>query len=129
MERRKFIKSCCIVGAGIPIAGLILSSCESLNYAQTTTKSNTIIVPLSEFYYEVKGQQKKRKFVLVNNDRARFPIWIYDQKLTEEAREKGQSTYVASLLKCTHQGCSLNVGGGVYLPLSRSGVFYQRSST
>jgi hypothetical protein len=59
MERRKFLKSCCIAGAGIPIAAAILSSCEPLYYAQATTKSNTVIVPLTEFYYKVKGQRKK----------------------------------------------------------------------
>jgi cytochrome b6-f complex iron-sulfur subunit len=105
MERRKFIKSCCYAGAGIPILGSILTSCESLYYAQSTVKSNTLVVPLSEFIHTQKNKTSQRKFVLVNSDKLKFPVCIYHLE---------KELYVASLLKCTHQGCELNVGGGRY---------------
>jgi cytochrome b6-f complex iron-sulfur subunit len=44
----------------------------------------------------------------VNSEKGKFSICIYNLK------KEGKDSYLASLLKCTHQGCSLNVGGGVY---------------
>ncbi|MFT6715822.1 MAG: cytochrome b6-f complex iron-sulfur subunit [Saprospiraceae bacterium] len=105
MKRRKFIKSCCYVGIGIPILGGILASCESLYYAQSTVKSNKLIVPLLEFTHVQKNKTSKRKFVLVQSDKLKFPICIYHLE---------KEVYVSSLLQCTHQGCELNVGGGIY---------------
>ncbi|MFT6747031.1 MAG: cytochrome b6-f complex iron-sulfur subunit [Glaciecola sp.] len=105
MERRKFIKSCCYVGVGIPIIGSVLASCESLYYAKSTVKSNTLVIPLSEFTRVDKNKTSKRKFILVQTDKLKFPVCIYHME---------KDVYVASLLKCTHQGCELNVGGGRY---------------
>ena len=34
-----------------------------------------------------------------------FPICLY---------KTNEGKYIASLLKCTHNGCELNVGGGIY---------------
>ena len=38
-------------------------------------------------------------------EESQFPICLYKTK---------EDHYNASLLKCTHRGCELNVGGGIY---------------
>ena len=42
---------------------------------------------------------------MIKTEDSEFPICIYKIK---------EDTYVASLLKCTHRSCELNVGGGIY---------------
>ena len=105
MERRKFIKNCCYLGIGLPLSASLLQACGAIYYASSSREGNRLIVPLSEFE-EVKGDKiKDRTFVLVNTDGLQFPIGLYKQK---------DGSYVASLLKCTHRGCELSVGGGIY---------------
>ena len=105
MERRKFIKNCCYTGIGITIAGSVLQSCGSIYYATVSRDVNRLVVKKSEFW-EVKNDKKtERSFVLIKPDDSEFPICIY--KVEDDK-------YVASLLKCTHRACELNVGGGIY---------------
>ena len=106
MERRKFIKKCCIGAAGIPVSALLLSSCESLHYAKFNRKGKNIQIAKSEFVKTKDGKTSKRKFVIVKDDSIAFPICIYNIN---------ESEYIASLLKCTHTACELNVGGGIYV--------------
>lgn len=63
------------------------------------------MVPLSEFVKIKKEVATQRKFVLVKVESLDFPICVY--KVDDE-------NYISSLLKCTHRGCELNVGGGIY---------------
>lgn len=114
MDRWKFIKTlgCAIVSAPFGIS--LLQSCESIYYAQTTYKDNIIIVNKSEFKQEKSKSNSQRNFILINNALDGFPICLYRTK--EE--------YVASLLKCTHQGCELNVGGGIYSCPCHGSEFY-----
>ncbi len=105
MERRKFIKNCCYLGVGLPLSVSLLQSCGAIYYASVSREGNRLLVPLSEFE-EVKGDKiKERSFVLINAEGLKFPICLYKQK---------NGDYIASLLKCTHRGCELNVGGGIY---------------
>ena len=101
MQRRKFIKSCCITTVGITVGGSILQSCGSIYYASVSHEANRLIIKKSEF---LNSKNKERPFVLIKPDNSEFPICVY----------KIKDTYVASLLKCTHRGCELNVGGGIY---------------
>ena len=43
--------------------------------------------------------------MLLNLNDTGFPICLY---------KTSKDIYTASLLKCTHRGCELNVGGGIY---------------
>ncbi len=104
MERRKFIKNCCYTGIGLTITGAILQSCGSIYYATTHRKGDRLAVAKSEFWID-KENNKARSFVLIKPESSEFPICIYKIK---------DDTYVASLLKCTHKACELNVGGGIY---------------
>ena len=105
MERRKFIKSCCYSAIGISVAGVLLSSCESIYYATITRKSNRLVVSKKEFIKIKNEKQSERKFVLIKEDELKYPVCLY---------KVSDNNYSASLLLCTHNGCELNVGGGRY---------------
>ncbi len=105
MERRKFIKTCCYSAIGIPIAATLLQSCGGIYYAIANNKKGKLVISKSEFIQLKKDKKINRKFVLVKTEGLDFPICIYNI---------GENTYSSSLLKCTHRGCELNVGGGIY---------------
>ncbi len=105
MERRKFIKKCCMGVAVASASSLLLSSCEGLHYAKFSRKGKQVQIAKSEFTKVKDGKTSKRKFVIVKDLDFPFPICLYNIK---------DSEYVASLLKCTHTPCELNVGGGIY---------------
>lgn len=90
---------------GITIAGSVLQSCGSIYYATVSHNANRLVVSKSEFWKVKKDRKVNRQFVLVKPDDLAFPICIYKIK---------EDTYIASLLKCTHKACELNVGGGIY---------------
>lgn len=102
MKRKHFLKTCGWALAGLPFASSLLLSCQSIYYASFQQKENLLIVPLSEF--KIEKNDKLRDFVLIQSPYG-FPICIY--KISEKA-------YAAALMKCTHRGCELNVGGGIY---------------
>ena len=105
MERRKFIKACCYSAVGLPALTAVLQSCGAIYYATSTRTTNNIIVARSEFWMIKKDEQVKRAFVLINTTDSEFPICLYNIN---------EDNYLAVLLKCTHKGCELNVGGGIY---------------
>ncbi len=105
MERRKFIKTCCYTAVGLPFAVSLLQSCGAIYYATATQDKEKLTVAKSEFIRVKRDKQVKRAFVLLKTNDFGFPICLYKTQ---------KDNYVASLLKCTHNGCELNVGGGIY---------------
>ena len=105
MERRKFIKACGLTVVGVGLGGGVLSSCSGVHYFTAQSNDNRLSIPLSEFVELKNGKEKRRKYILVNSDQLQFPICVYDVK------EEG---LVSSLMKCTHRGCELSVGGGIF---------------
>ena len=105
MERRKFITNCCVGALGAYTTSVLLSSCETLYYAKSKTENNQIIISKTEFIYKKKEKNKIRKFILITPEEFNFPICIYRTE---------NSQYSASLLKCTHNACELNVAGNIY---------------
>lgn len=104
MERKKFLKVCGCLAVGIPLAGL-MQSCGGIYYATTEEEENKITLEKSQFIIDPDKPEKKRDFVLVESKHYNFPICLY---LINDHE------YVASLMKCTHRGCELNAGGGIY---------------
>lgn len=104
MERRKFIKTCCYTAIGIPFGASMLQSCGAIYYASLSKEPGKLVVAKSEFINEKNNKKTTRDFVLLNMNELGFPICLY----------KVKDKYIASLLKCTHRGCELNVGGGIY---------------
>ena len=105
MERRKFIKTCCYSAIGIPLGGALLQSCGAIYYANSTHEADKLVVARSEFLKVKKNKQTSRNFVLLKTANLGFPICLH---------KTNENSYTASLLKCTHNGCELNVGGGIY---------------
>jgi cytochrome b6-f complex iron-sulfur subunit len=105
MERRKFIKSCCCAVIGVPFTASLLQSCGAIYYANSTRDKERLVVSKSEFIRIKKNKQVERDYVLLSFNEMGFPICLY---------KTDKINYTASLLKCTHNGCELNVGGGIY---------------
>tara|TARA_R110001592_G_scaffold134905_4_gene350794 strand:+ start:5341 stop:5784 length:444 start_codon:yes stop_codon:yes gene_type:complete len=107
MERREFIKNTCLCAIGIPLGISLLESCSLNYYAKYSKANNQLVVPLNEFVNVRNTKEINRKYVLIDAkvEGIDFPICLY---------KKEENKFVASLLKCTHRGCELNVGGGIY---------------
>ncbi|MBK8503566.1 MAG: Rieske 2Fe-2S domain-containing protein [Saprospiraceae bacterium] len=105
MKRINFIKTCGYTAIGFPLTGALLQSCGSIYYATISYDKNLVTVPKSELVLQKKGKTTDRNFVLIKTEASGFPICLY--RLEDDH-------YIAALLKCTHRGCELNVGGGIY---------------
>lgn len=103
MKRKEFVRLCGISILAVPFVSHLLTSCQTIYYAQAVQKENELTIMLSEFMRD-DNKTHYRDFVLVQTSLG-FPICIWRFSETE---------YVASLMQCTHRGCELNVGGGIY---------------
>jgi Rieske Fe-S protein len=101
MDRRSFAKSCmmCMGGA---IVFPELSGCQSMHYTSGTLQPNGLSVAKSEFIYLKRDQRMTRQYIIVNNDKLEFPIYLY---------RFSDNEYSALLMKCTHQGNELQASG------------------
>lgn len=80
-----------------------LQACASSSYFATTTFSNNkFILPKSEFSELKNGKSIRRKYVLLKNEKLRYPIVVF---------EIAEGSYSALLMKCTHNGCELQPAG------------------
>ncbi|TNE60041.1 MAG: Rieske (2Fe-2S) protein [Bacteroidetes bacterium] len=108
MKRSNFIKSTCILGAYgcLGSTGFLIGACSSPAYfARYTLESKRLIVPKSEFEYTTRdGKQEQRQLVLVKPGQAPFPIALF----------RHTNGFSACLMRCTHQGCEVEVQGDRY---------------
>lgn len=105
MNRKKFIRQTGYLLVGIPLGINLLQSCESIYYAKSSQQGSKIIIPKTEFYKNPDDINTKRKYVLLTIENLKFPVCLYHLK---------KENYAAALLQCTHRGCELEVGGGIY---------------
>ena len=105
MNRRHFVKSCCTGAVGTTAFGIGLHSCAPIYYANTSLSNNIITVEKSEFSGNKNNKEYIRKFIMIKIETLEYPICLY---------KIGKEEYTASLMMCTHRGCELNVGGGIY---------------
>lgn len=105
MERRKFLKACCYTVAGAGVLSSGLQSCGTTHYAVARKEGADLVILKSEFWTIRNEKKVNRSFVIIQQDNGEFPICI--NKIEEDK-------YLASLMKCTHRGCELNIGGGIY---------------
>jgi Rieske Fe-S protein len=61
-----------------------------------------IRVPKSEFMYQRKEELFTREYIIVQNDKLEFPIYVY---------RFSDNEYSALWMKCTHQGAELQASG------------------
>jgi Rieske Fe-S protein len=102
MKRREFVKQGCIICAGSVILPGVLSSCQTTHYVNGTVESNGIAVLKSEFTYIQKEKTLLRQFIIIQNDKLEFPIYVY---------RFSDNEYSAVWMKCSHQGAELQASG------------------
>lgn len=100
MDRREFVKQSCLVCLGSGVASLSLSGCMATHYVPGLLEPNGIAVLKSEFINPKK--QTNRQFIIVQNDKLEFPIYLYRFTDTE---------YTALWMQCSHQGNELQALG------------------
>jgi Rieske Fe-S protein len=102
MDRKTFIKTCGFACLGSSVLTM-LEGCVSPEYvAQTILQDRKIVLKKTEFFYIQKDKHIERKYVLVRNDKFRFPIYV---------RKQTEQLYSALLMECTHRSCELNPQG------------------
>jgi Rieske Fe-S protein len=89
----------CLGGGIIPIT---LSSCASTHYATGTVEANGISILKSEFTFMKRDQPATRQYILIQNEKLEFPIYLY---------RFSENEFSALWMKCTHQGTELQASG------------------
>lgn len=102
INRREFVLKACMACAGGSLASTLLSSCRPTYYINGVFEQDGIVISKTEFIYYKKDKPFTRPFIVVENSRLEYPIYLY--RLTE-------SEYSALWMKCTHQGSELQASG------------------
>lgn len=102
MNRKEFIQKCGISCLGFAAIGMILPGCSGSKMISAQIVNDELVVPLTDFVVEKKGVKSFRKYLVLQNDRLRFPVCVYRFSATE---------FTALLMRCTHQGVELTAYG------------------
>lgn len=102
MDRKDFIIACGKGCLGVLIATPLLNGCTGMPYYDASISGSTLVVPLSAFAIDGKGETRYRKYVVARNDLLRHPVCVY---------RFSASDYVALAMRCPHQGAELQVFG------------------
>lgn len=102
MERKDFIKTCCIACIGGTMMTTILSSCAATAILHRNIIGDDLIVPIADFESTQHHEKRYHSYIVVQNDRLKYPICVYRTESQE---------YTALWMKCTHQGTELQVFG------------------
>jgi Rieske Fe-S protein len=101
-SRREFIKKTCILCTGLGSSTFVLSGCQTTYYTAGTFMDTDLVIPITEFTYEKNNQLLKRLYIIVQNEKLEFPIYLYRFSDTE---------YSALWMKCSHRGAELQASG------------------
>lgn len=83
-----------------------LQSCgTALYFANAEKKGSNLVVKKSEFLSVKNDITTERTHVFVKTVELDYPICV---------QKTGEDAYSALLMTCTHRGCELNFGGGIY---------------
>jgi Rieske Fe-S protein len=102
MNRRTFVKQTCITCVSGGLIPLLVSSCQATHYTSGVIDETGINVSKSEFTYLKKEQTLMRQYIIIQNDKLEFPIYLY---------RFSDNEYSALWMKCTHQGAELQASG------------------
>jgi Rieske Fe-S protein len=102
MDRREFVKHSCMICLGGGLLSVSLTGCVSTHYVAGVMRTSGIAVPKSEFTYIKKGQAHVRSYIIVQNEKLEFPIYLY---------RFSENEFSALWMKCTHQGAELQASG------------------
>jgi Rieske Fe-S protein len=103
MERKDFIKTCgfaCLGGIGI---STLLQSCATMQQTLTgEIAESDLMVSVSDFRLKTSGKNQFKKYIIVDNERLRFPICVF---------RFDEQNYSALWMECTHMGNEVQVFG------------------
>jgi len=102
IDRREFIKQSCVLCIGASVLPAALSGCQATHYVSGMVEANGISVLKSEFTYVKNEQALTRQYIIVQNDKLEFPIYVY---------RFSENEYSALWMKCSHQGAELQASG------------------
>ncbi|SFD07725.1 Rieske [2Fe-2S] domain-containing protein [Chitinophaga sp. CF118] len=102
MNRKEFIKNCGFACLGGISAVAILQSCSASKELSGTISGDDLIVSLTEFETMTGKEKHFKKYIIVQNERLKYPICIY---------RFGENEYSGLWMRCTHQGTELQVFG------------------
>jgi Rieske Fe-S protein len=102
MNRRSFVKHTCITCVSGGLIPFLITGCQATHYATGVMDATGIRVPKSEFMYQRKEELFTREYIIVQNDKLEFPIYVY---------RFSDNEYSALWMKCTHQGAELQASG------------------
>jgi len=77
MDRRKFLRQGCIFCVGAAVLPMMLESCQATHYVDGTSAPNGLEVATAEFTFMRKGKTEARQYIIVQNDKLEFPIYLY----------------------------------------------------
>jgi len=102
MNRRTFVKQTCITCASGGLITFLISGCKATHYASGVMGAMGISVPKSEFTYLKNAQTLILQYIIIQNDKLEFPIYLH---------RFSDNEYSALWMKCTHQGAELQASG------------------
>lgn len=107
-NRREFIRKSCLLCAGVSASAFIMAGCQPTHYITGTISDADLVIPLSEFSIDEKDLSQKRTYIIVQNEKLEFPIYVFRFSDTE---------FSAIWMKCAHQGAELQASGDhLYCP-------------
>jgi Rieske Fe-S protein len=102
MDRREFVKRSCAYCLGGSLLPVVAWGCQSIHYVNGAIDSNSIAVLKTEFTYLQRGKVQTRLYIIVENEKLEFPIYVY---------RFSENEYSALWMKCAHQGAELQALG------------------
>ncbi|MEY8021410.1 ubiquinol-cytochrome c reductase iron-sulfur subunit [Muriicola sp. SD30] len=105
MRRKDFIKRLGYLTTALPASSFLLHSCAGLYYASFAEEEGMLRISKGEFKQIKGGKQNERDFVVIQSGSMQYPIGVF---------KTPNQGFTASLMQCTHRGCELNIGGGIY---------------
>ena len=87
---------------GVSLLPAALTGCQSTHYVSGTIEPNGLGVLKSEFIYLKKDQPITRHYIIVQQEKLEFPIYLY---------RFSENEYSALWMKCSHQGAELQASG------------------
>ena len=101
MHRKEFIKKCGLGCVAILAGASVIQSCTSTKYVTGSINQSFLEFSESEFQVEKKGEVRSLPYLVVENEKLKYPVVVY----------KKDDSYRALLMRCTHQGTELQVFG------------------
>ena len=102
MDRKDFIKNCGFACLGGAAMAAVLQGCTSTKIMSGKIAGDDLIIPISDFETRAGNETHYKKYIVVQNEILKYPIYVY---------RHNENEYAALWMRCTHQGAELQVFG------------------